>query len=451
MRRFYHSDIEGAFANRSPPCGIILLMSSRISSQRQLGFVILGSGAAIALFAVGFIWVTFPSIYDALRWKIEETDAALRDILHPHAETLPTAIAADGGPTALPPAEAVASTYEESAATPTAQSAATAFPVTAAPSFQFVEPPPKMVLTGEKFAYQTTNNCGPATLAMLMTYYGWKGTQADIAALLKPGEKDKNVRWDELVHYVKTEAGWLDATFRVGGSVDIVKRFIANGYPVIAEKGLIMKSGWVGHYVLITGYDDATQTWLVQDVTRGPDQYIPYATLDKDWQEFNRLFILVYPAGDEAKVMAFLGPDADEAQNRRRALGVAQAETKSDPNNAFTWFNLGSNLNYFDRYGEAAAAFDQARSLGLPWRMLFYQFGPYRAYFNIGRYRDVIDLADATLGARPHLEESFFWRGWARYSLGDYYGAVDDFRAALQINPNFDDAKTALQTLGATP
>ncbi|MBI3764178.1 MAG: C39 family peptidase [Chloroflexi bacterium] len=426
-------------------------MSSRPSRRRQLGFAILGSGAAISLFAVGFILIAVPSIYDALRWKIEETDAALRDILHPHADTLPTPIADAGSATAQAPTGAVISTYEESAATPTPASAATSLPTAIVPSFQFVEPPPRALLAGEKFAYQTANNCGPATLAMLMTFYGWKGTQADVAAFLKPNDKDKNVRWDELVYYVKTEAGWLDATFRVGGTVDIVKRFIANGYPVIAEKGLIVKSGWVGHYVLITGYDDQTQTWLVQDVTRGPDQYIPYTALDKDWQQFNRLFILVYPAGDKAKIMALLGPDADEGQNRQRAFEIAQAETKSDPNNAFAWFNLGSNLNYFERYTEAAAAFDKARTLGLPWRMLFYQFGPYRAYFNIGRFQDVVDLADAALGARPELEESFFWRGWAKYSLGDYTGAVEDFRAALQVNPNFGDAKTALATIGSSP
>jgi hypothetical protein len=286
---------------------------------------------------------------------------------------------------------------------------------------------------------------------MNMSYWGWQGTQDDVAALLKPSEKDKNVRWDELVYYVKTRAGWLDATFRVGGNEAIVKRFIANGYPVIAEKGFMVNSGWVGHYVLITGYDDATQSWLVQDATRGPDQRISYRDLDADWQEFNRLYILVYPAEDQPKIMALLGADADETENRRHALEVSQAESRSDPDNAFVWFNLGSNLNYFDRYNEAAAAFDEARRLGLPWRMLFYQFGPYRAYFNMGRHQDVIELADATLGARPDLEESYFWRGWSRYSTGDYFGAVEDFRAALQVNPNFNDAILALQSLGESP
>ena len=105
-------------------------------------------------------------------------------------------------------------------------------------------------------------------------------------------------------------------------------------------------------------------------------------------------------------------------------------------------------MNYFDRYSEAAAAFDQAREIGLPWRMLFYQFGPYVAYFNVGRYQDVVDLATVPLRARPVLEESYVWRGWALYMLGDTDGARGDFRSALGVNPNFIDAITALDVVG---
>lgn len=419
-------------------------------SARKLGYVLLGGGLLISLLTGVLILAGVPSVYDSIRWRFEETSAALRDVVIPHADTLPTAAANEIEASPIPPTQQIVSAFDQAAAT----SEPTAAPdpaITPTPEFQFREPPPSVTLTGAKHEFQKPNNCGPTTLAMNLSYYGWQGNQDDIAALLKPGEKDKNVRWDELVYYVKTRAGWLDATFRVGGTEDIVKRFVANGYPVIAEKGFMVSSGWVGHYVLITGYDDASQTWLVQDATNGPDQHVLYSDLDREWQEFNRLFILVYPVEDTPKIMAMLGPDADEAENRRHALEVSQEETQSDPENAFTWFNLGSNLNYFDRYGEAATAFDEARAIGLPWRMLFYQFGPYRAYFNTGRYQDVIDLSDATLGARPDLEESYFWRGWAKYSLGDYFGAVEDFRAALAVNPNFTDAATALQTVGADP
>ena len=43
------------------------------------------------------------------------------------------------------------------------------------------------------------------------------------------------------------------------------------------------------------------------------------------------------------------------------------------------------------------------------------------------------------------------WRGWARFQLGDINGAVEDFRAALVVNPNYFDAQYALEYVGATP
>jgi len=52
----------------------------------------------------------------------------------------------------------------------------------------------------------------------------------------------------------------------------------------------------------------------------------------------------------------------------------------------------------------------------------------------------VIHLATATLYRTPKAEESLLWRGRARYRLGALSGAVEDFQAALDINPNYLDA-----------
>lgn len=382
---------------------------------------------------------------DSLIWRWETLRAAILDLRSDRAQTVP---APSGEPQPVAPvgaASTVIASYEEAAIpelTPAATFAPTAIPPTPLPL------PLAASLSGFRFEYQKINNCGPATLAMTLSYWGWEGNQDDVAALVKPVPRDKNVRWDEMVYYVKTRAGWLDALFRASGTVDGVIPFIANGYPVIIATGYTVQQGWVGHYLLLTGYDNEAQAFTAQDATGGPNRTISYADIDREWQQFNRYFILVFPAGEREKIMTLLGPDADETDNRQRALETALAETNADPQNAFAWFNLGSNLNYFDRYEEAAAAFDKARAIGLPWRMMFYQFGPYRAYFNIGRYQDVIDVSTAALDRRPDLEENFFWRGWARYMLGDTKGAVADFRSALEVNPNFNDARAALETLG---
>ncbi len=97
----------------------------------------------------------------------------------------------------------------------------------------------------------------------------------------------------------------------------------------------------------------------------------------------------------------------------------------------------------------AAAAFDQARAIGLPWRMLWYQFGPYEAYYQIGRYDDVILLADTTLMERPYFEESYYYRGLAKAALGDIEQARSDLQKAVKRNPNFSPAAEALAQLEA--
>jgi tetratricopeptide (TPR) repeat protein len=88
-----------------------------------------------------------------------------------------------------------------------------------------------------------------------------------------------------------------------------------------------------------------------------------------------------------------------------------------------------------------------------PWRMVWYQTGPYFAYFYTGRYYDVIDLATRTLDnmSKPSLEESFYWRAMAKAALGDTSGAVADYRASLKLHPDFEPSLSQLQILGVTP
>jgi hypothetical protein len=404
--------------------------------------------AAIAAFAVGFFgqWAHAGiSVY----WKWEQLQAAARDVLFRRSENLPPpATGSRPVPPYVTPVPVTAS-YEQSVlpAEPTSVVTTSREPAVG-PAIRLPEVPRSQQLAGFEHEYQQPNNCGPATLAIAMRYWGWQGTQNTIAAVLKPQLRDKNVRWDELVYYVLTHAGWLDALFRVGGDAGTLERFVSAGIPVIIETGYELNVGWVGHYLVVSGYDRDAEVFTVQDVTGGPDRKISYEKTAALWEQFNHLYVLVFPADKRVEVLRLLGEDEQLDANRYRALRRTRAGTEANAENAFAWFTYGSNLNYFGRYSEAAVAFDRAREIGLPWRMLFYQFGPYIAYFNVGRYQDVIDLATATLQARPALEESYVWRGWALHMLGDTAGARSDFRAALGVNPNFVDALTALNVVG---
>ncbi len=139
--------------------------------------------------------------------------------------------------------------------------------------------------------------------------------------------------------------------------------------------------------------------------TREPIELVSYAELEEGWKAFNRVYLYLYDPADQARIDDLLGQDADPDRNRERALATSQSEVEGDSGDAYAWFNLGSNLVYFERYGEAAGAFDRAMELGLPWRFTRYQFGPYLALFHQGRFEELYELADYTLFRTYKAEE----------------------------------------------
>lgn len=291
---------------------------------------------------------------------------------------------------------------------------------------------------------------------MALHIYGWEGSQADIASFIKPVLQDRNVNPEELRYYVRTQAGWLNLEYRVGGSIDTLKRLIAANYPVIIESVTSLDPNdalgpnddlWAAHYLLLTAYDDAAQEFTIQDSYHGADLKISYAKLLEDWHAFNNMYMVIYFPQYEEEVKTLLASNWDPGLNRQTALDASQAATVETPSDAYAWFNLGSNLVYFDRYEEATIAYDKARELGLPLRMFRYQFGPFLAYFHSNRNEDLLVLTKYALGVTDMSEEGWLWYGYALYRSGDNAGARKAWEKAASINPNFfeDQANQALQ------
>jgi tetratricopeptide (TPR) repeat protein len=289
-------------------------------------------------------------------------------------------------------------------------------------------------------------------MSLYLHFFGWQGDQHTISDLIKPVQADRNVNVEELVYYVRTKAGWLNTEYRVGGSIDTLRRVLAAGIPVMVEESSRVEQQfarydddfWDGHYLLITGYDDIAKTFLSQDAFLGPNRKVSYSELDLHWQPFNRVFILVFLPEQKSAIQSILGDNWNVDQNRQNALQQAQAETISDPKNPFAWFNVGTNLVYFERYTEAAVAYDTARQLKIPQRMLRYQFGPFIAYFHSGRTDDLLALTAYALKITNNSEEALLWQGWGLYRLGKKDEAVDAFTRALKYHPGYEDAIYAL-------
>jgi tetratricopeptide (TPR) repeat protein len=311
-------------------------------------------------------------------------------------------------------------------------------------------------LDGFRHEYQGWNNCGPATLTMGLTYFGWEDDQFTAAAWLKPDSEDKNVSAWQMAEFVNqfTE---FNALVRYGGDLDRLKALIANGFPVIIAAGYQPEGyDWMGHYLLVAGYDDSDATMLTQDSFLGPDTVYAQTEIDFFWRHFNRVYLVLYAPEQESDLLALLGDDADEQVNAANALTVAREEAVADSADPFAWFNMGTSYTLLEQYEEAAVAFDQARNVGdgLPWRMAWYQFGTFEAYYQTGRYEDVIALAQYNLSTTPDgehpIEETYYYAGLARDALGDVDRAILNLQQAALINPNFAPAVEALAAIAGT-
>jgi tetratricopeptide (TPR) repeat protein len=295
--------------------------------------------------------------------------------------------------------------------------------------------------------YQTWNNCGPATISMALSHYGENDGQAVAASILKPDPDDKNVGPHELAAYARLR-GYL-APVRVNGRVETLKALLAAGVPIVVETWFVPEPGdEMGHYRVLTGYSDADQEFATYDSYNGPGVRIGYAELDRLWRVFNRTYMPVYPEAIGPIVEQTVGFDMDDDAMHTGAIVRAYGEI-AETEDAFGWFNVGSSSMALGDTSAAAGAYDRARQLGLPWRMLWYQQGPFEAYAAEERWTDVTALADANLRNAPNLEESLYWRGVARMAQGDADGARDDWQQALELNPNCEAARTALEGLAA--
>lgn len=435
-----------------------MLRSQRLSPRaRRHRWHLLALAALLLCPLLAALAYALPPVRERLEWRVTSLRSDIWYALNPPADSLFTPDA-----TVAAIVQATLRAFTPSP-TPTPLPGPTATPQPTNTPTPVPTPLPQAVqLRGVRYERQFWNNCGPATLAMGLSYWGWQGDQRRTARVLKPNPRDKNVMPYEMEAYVEEHTP-LQAVVRVGGDLDLLRRFLAAGFPVVIEKGFDVEGrGWMGHYLLLTGYDDQTQLFTAQDSYVRPDNQFSYAYIETYWRHFNHLYLVIYPPDRAEEVMALLGSQADETANYQYAAELASEEIQSLSSvrdQFFAWFNRGTNLVRLQDYAGAANAYDNAFLLqpsipadSRPWRILWYQTGPYFAYFFTGRYREVVDLATRTLHIpEPVLEESYYWRGLARHSLGEFDAAVEDLRTCLRVHPGFAPCEAALQQMGVAP
>jgi hypothetical protein len=434
--------------------GMGLGISMRKLSWRTSLVVI--AGVALCL-AVAAAVSSLPPVQERIGWRLSEARASIWYALFPPEEAVFTP-----DPTLVAMVQATLTAFAPTSS-PTPEPSPVSPPTaTLLPSPTATAIPAAIELTGVIHEYQKWNNCGPATLSMGLSFWGWEGDQLPVAAFTKPNPRDKNVMPYELANFVNGSPGCGHRPAdRRPGSPQVADRRRLPGHPREGIRGLRLR-GLDGPYAVVTGYDDARQRVMTQDSYISSNFPFAYDDLMKYWRDFNYVYLVVYPPDREAEVLRLLGPNADETAAYQAAAQRASDEIYqlTGRDQLFAWFNRGTNLAELQDYAGAAAAYDSYLLLDAqmaiddpehrPYRMLWYQTGPYKAYYGTGRYTELINLATVTLGAmsEPVLEESYYWRGLAREAVGDVPGAIEDLRTALEMHPGFEPALGQLRRLG---
>ncbi len=285
-------------------------------------------------------------------------------------------------------------------------------------------------------AFQTFNNCGPASLSMLLSYSDINVSQYDLGMKLRPFQNpqgdndDKSVTLDEMTEESKNYN--LIPYHRPTGNLELLKLFIANDIPVVVRTWLHPGED-IGHYRVVRGYDDATGEIIQDDSYENKDLRFSYDTFLELWQPFNYEFLVVIPKDKEELVKSILNDDVDEKTAWKKAYDIAQKESVKNPNDIYPIFNQSIALFHLENYEKSIKLFESVESR-LPARMLWYQTEPAEAYVKTHQYEKLFALTEQMLVSNRAFSEVYIMRGIAYKEQGNNEFAAQEFDKALLYN-----------------
>lgn len=312
------------------------------------------------------------------------------------------------------------------------------------------EIPNVKVLDSNYHVFQTFNNCGPASLSMVLRYFGIEKSQGEIGNDLRPYQiasgdnDDKSVSLEELAQ--KAEEFGLLAYHRPAGNMDILKHFIANDMPVITRTWVAADDD-VGHYRVVKGYDENQGVLIQDDSLQGKNLTYTYDEFNVIWKKFNYEFVVIVPKEKQSVAETILGPKLDEGYAWQEAVEMSRGQLAENPNDVTARFNLVVALYNTGDLEGTVNEFEKIEN-DLSFRTLWYQIEPIKAYFELGNYDRVFAITDKILnGGNRAFSELYIIRGDIYKSQGNIDAARTEYEKAVQYNVNLEEAKEKLNSL----
>lgn len=250
--------------------------------------------------------------------------------------------------------------------------------------------PVRVELTDVPFFPQQAHYCGPAALAMALSWSGLPVTQEEIAEQTYTPGREGTLR-----------SAVLGAARRNGrlavqiDTLDGILREVAAGHPVIVFQNLAFSWFPQWHFAVVIGYDLAAGE-VVLHSGEDPRRVTPIATFARTWDRGEQWAVVVLPpdqlpAGGDVIDVLEAGAGLERADHPdAAALAYANVLTRW-PDSLAAYMGLG-NVRYSQRdFAAAAAAFtaaiDRHPDQPAPWNNLAY------ALAGQGRIDDAVTAA----------------------------------------------------------
>jgi tetratricopeptide (TPR) repeat protein len=283
---------------------------------------------------------------------------------------------------------------------------------------------------------------------MALSYYGINKTQAELGGELRPYQipggdnDDKSVTLEELAE--KSKEFGLIPYHRPNGNIDIMKKFIAIDIPVITRTWL-KENEDIGHYRLVRGFTD---TEIIQDDSlQNKDLRYTDDVFLNIWKKFNYEYLVLVPQEKVRLAEQILGEDLDEKTAWNKAVELSKNEIKNNPSDIYSIFNLSVAYYNVGNYEQSVREFEKVESQ-LPFRTLWYQIEPIKAYYELGNYDKTLSIIDRVLSYHNRaFSELYIIRGNIYLKQGNLESAKREFEQAVYYNANLTSAQEALNSI----
>jgi tetratricopeptide (TPR) repeat protein len=297
--------------------------------------------------------------------------------------------------------------------------------------------PTRKVLSGGKQMFQTFNNCGPASLAMTLSYYNINLTQQELGDQMRPYQipsgdnDDKSVTFAEMAEKAKEYN--LSVYQRPAGNIDMIQQIINQGLPVVVKTWLNPNED-IGHFRVVKGYDQSKQVLIQDDSYQGKNIAYSYDEFNNLWQVFNYEFMVLVPQQKQQVVENILGELVDKQQAWQQALAIASQQVENNPNDTYAQFNRLRANYYLGNYQQTVDIYQQIKD-DLPRRMLWYQYEPILAYYQLKDYDQVLNMTQQVFDSQNRaFSELHYLRAKIYDQRGNQQMADQEYQLAEKYN-----------------